>query len=68
MMSSDHLLTQPWLIENSLCQYAKMMYLRHPNFIQLSINGHTLTNLINPYNKLMLTWTKKTSQMNLPGV
>ena len=41
------------------------MYLRHPNFIQLSINGKAITNLINPYNKLMIKWAK--SQMK-PGV
>jgi len=35
------------------------MYLRHPQFLALSINGHLIENLCNPFNKLMLANANK---------
>jgi len=49
----DMILTQPWLIENSLSKYANFMFLSHPSFLQLSINGKQTERLENPFNKLM---------------
>ena len=35
------------------------MYLRHPRFLTLSINGQLIENLCNPFNKLILANAKK---------
>ena len=35
------------------------MYLRHPRFLTLSINGQFIENLCNPFNKLILANAKK---------
>lgn len=37
------------------------MYLRHPQFLTLSINGQLIENLCNPFNKLILANAKKTA-------
>ena len=35
---SSNSATNAWLLENSLKQYARYMYLKHPSYLRLSIN------------------------------
>ena len=45
--------TGPWLVESSMSAYAKFMYLKHPKYLHLQINGQRLPQLSNPFNKLI---------------
>ena len=46
-------LSQPHLLENSLIQFFKFMFLKHPPFLRLSINSKSISQPIeNPYNVL----------------
>ena len=60
--TSNLVLVQPWLIENSLRQFFRYMFLRHPKFLRFSINGHhDPEDLNNPFNKLMLADNRRQS-------
>ena len=52
----SQLVTSKCLLESSLSQYLRFMYLKHPQFLRVSINGHPLpqSTLQNPYNQLMV--------------
>ena len=53
----DILSQTSWLVENSLAQFIRYMYLRHPAFLYLSINGSKVERQTNPFNTLMVKST-----------
>ena len=59
LLTSNLALAQPWLVENSLAQFTRFMYLRHPQYLHLSINGSRVEHLSNPFNKLLISETKR---------
>jgi len=52
-------LSESWLLENSLRSFAKLMFLHHASFLNLSINGKQIENLENPFNKVLASKTAK---------